>query len=318
MSFWGIWNQFFPPSPSFTEKDVGSGSQTNKVFIVTGANSGKCLGLHLVKLLYPTGATVYLAGRSPDKIQRAIEEITSTSPPPSSPATLKPLYLDLADLTTIKPAATSFAAQETRLDVLWNNAGINCPPGVSYTKQNVEIHVGANCVGPLLYTQELLPLLRSTAQIAVKDSVRVVWSGSIHIEMTSPPGGVDFDRIENPKAVDRVDYGISKAGNYFLAYEGARRWGKDGRNLYTPMYDNENWVFLELLKKLVLYGGKHGARTMLYAGLSPQVNESNNGTYIWPWGRNLPPARPDVVQAVAEGKAALFWEWCERHSESYR
>ncbi|KAF2971437.1 hypothetical protein GQX73_g2129 [Xylaria multiplex] len=48
---------------------------------------------------------------------------------------------------------------------------------------------------------------------------------------------------------------------------------------------------------------------MLYAGLSPQVNESNNGTYMWPWGRNLPPARPDVVQAVAEGKATQFWKW---------
>ncbi|KAI0402499.1 hypothetical protein F4802DRAFT_575301 [Xylaria palmicola] len=126
--------------------------------------------------------------------------------------------------------------------------------------------------------------------------------------------------------VDRVDYAISKAGNYFLAHEGARRWGKDGiisvcqnpGNLYTPMYDNEHWLSLELLKRLVLYRGEYGARTMLYAGLSPRINETNNGTYIRPWGRNLPPARPDVVQAAAEGKAAQFWEWCERVAEAYK
>ncbi|KAJ2989963.1 hypothetical protein NUW58_g3199 [Xylaria curta] len=135
--------------------------------------------------------------------------------------------------------------------------------------------------------------------------------------MTSPPGGVDFEHIENPKTVTRKDYAISKAGNYFLAHEGARRWGKDGSelslintlisvcqnpgNLYTPMYNNENWLFVEILKKFVLYGPKQGALTMLYAGFSPQINESTNGTYIWPWGRNIPPARPDVVQAAAEG-----------------
>lgn len=52
--------QFFPPSPTFTEKDVPS--QSGRVFIVTGGNAGS--GFELYKMLYTTGATVYMATRS--------------------------------------------------------------------------------------------------------------------------------------------------------------------------------------------------------------------------------------------------------------
>lgn len=40
MSLFSLWQQFFPPAPSFTEKDVVPGSQVGKVFIITGANAG--------------------------------------------------------------------------------------------------------------------------------------------------------------------------------------------------------------------------------------------------------------------------------------
>lgn len=52
--------QWFPPAPQITSKDVPS--QKGKVFIVTGGNAG--VGHALIKLLYPTGATIYMASRS--------------------------------------------------------------------------------------------------------------------------------------------------------------------------------------------------------------------------------------------------------------
>ncbi|GAW20238.1 hypothetical protein ANO14919_097370 [Xylariales sp. No.14919] len=316
MGLFEIWQQFFPPAPSFPEKDLAAGSQLDRVFIISGANSG--IGLALVKLLYPTGATIYLAGRTIAKIDAAIAQVVSVSPAPATPATLRSLHLDLSDLATIKPAAAAFAARESRLDVLWNNAGNGCPPG-TVTRQGLEAHVGANCVAPLLFTQELLPLLRATARIAPKNSVRVVWSGSVQIEMNAPRGGVDFARIEKPPTVTYEDYAASKAGNWFLALEGARRWGRDGiisvcenpGNLYTGIYENENWLFVAFLKAFVLYDARYGAYTMLFAGFSPELSESNNGAYIWPWGRVRPIARPDIVQAASEGQAAAFWKWCE-------
>jgi hypothetical protein len=54
--------QGFPPEPTFTAKDVPPGSQASRVFMVTGGNSG--IGFELCKILYATGATVYMATRS--------------------------------------------------------------------------------------------------------------------------------------------------------------------------------------------------------------------------------------------------------------
>lgn len=52
--------QVFPPAPSFTEKDVTA--QNGRVFMVTGGNAG--VGFELCRMLYATGATVYMASRS--------------------------------------------------------------------------------------------------------------------------------------------------------------------------------------------------------------------------------------------------------------
>lgn len=60
MSLYSTYNQFFPPKPTFTEKEVPS--QAGRVFIVTGGNSG--VGYELCKILYGKGATVYMTTRS--------------------------------------------------------------------------------------------------------------------------------------------------------------------------------------------------------------------------------------------------------------
>jgi NAD(P)-dependent dehydrogenase (short-subunit alcohol dehydrogenase family) len=321
--FVAIWRQAFPPTPVFTDKDIPSGSQVGKVFIVTGANSG--VGLELCKQLYKSGATIYMAGRSPARLETAIQQVKeSASPPPEHPATLKPLLIDLSDLTTVKPALDAFAAQETRLDIIWNNAGAGLPPG-SLTKQGIEAHIGTNCVAPFMFTRGLLPFLQAAARTSPKDSVRVVWTSSVQIELMSPPGGVNFAALEQPTTMTYMDYGASKVGNWFLATECARRWGKDGiisvsanpGNLNTPMFDTENWLAVAIFKILFLHPVRYGAYTNLYSGLSPEVNESRNGGYIWPWGREGLPERPDVIQAIADGKAKEFWEWCEKKCERH-
>jgi hypothetical protein len=53
-------NQWFPPNPIFTEAEVPS--QQGRVFIVTGGNGA--VGYELCKILYNTGATIYMASRS--------------------------------------------------------------------------------------------------------------------------------------------------------------------------------------------------------------------------------------------------------------
>jgi retinol dehydrogenase-12 len=74
-------------------------------------------------------ATVWIAGRSRPKAQKAIAVIKEASP--RSTGSIEFLELDLSNLASIKPAIQSFHAQSQRLDVLVNNAGV-CPPLSAY------------------------------------------------------------------------------------------------------------------------------------------------------------------------------------------
>lgn len=59
-AFRNLRSQWFPPTPSFIEKDVPP--QNGRVFIVTGGNTG--VGYELCKLLYSSGAKIYMTSRS--------------------------------------------------------------------------------------------------------------------------------------------------------------------------------------------------------------------------------------------------------------
>ncbi|KAI4671983.1 uncharacterized protein J4E78_000482 [Alternaria triticimaculans] len=163
-------SQFFPPAPAFTETSLPNLS--GKVYIVTGASAG--IGKELSRLLYTHHATVYIAARSAEKAHAAISYIKEACP--DSKGTLHYLHLDLDDLSGIKASAESFLAKESRLDVLFNNAGVMVPPVGSTTKQGYELQLGTNCVAPFLFTKLLTPILLETVKKEAKGSVRVIWA----------------------------------------------------------------------------------------------------------------------------------------------
>ncbi|XXH00898.1 hypothetical protein Hte_007249 [Hypoxylon texense] len=330
-----FWRQTFPPAPTFTENSLSR--QDGRVFIITGGNSG--VGLALVKLLYPTGATIYMASRSQERAEAAIASVIKDAvagnggKPVEGAGEIIFMPLDLNDLTTIKSSAAFFASRESRLDVLWNNAGIAGAPVGTKTAQGLEGHVGVNCVAPLLLTQELEPLLRNAAMSSPPGATRVVWTGSLSIEAFSPPGGVDvtlLDRLNrDAKGTqdDARDYGMSKAGNWFLAVEGARRWGSEtapGKGdalvsvaqnpgqINTAAYRHRSELLMKFLRP-TMYPPKMGAYTLLFAGLSPDIGLEQNGAYVFPFGRlQEKSTRQDIVKAIEDGKAQEFWKWCEK------
>ncbi|KAI9687310.1 MAG: hypothetical protein M1822_002353 [Bathelium mastoideum] len=323
MALWSIWTQYFPPKPTFTEANLSS--QKGRVFIVTGGNAG--VGFELCKMLYAADATVYMGSRSEERASAAIRQITSESP--KSKGKLVFLRLDLNDLASVKDAAAAFAAKETKLDVLWNNAGagaLSIPLG-SKTAQGTEAFMGMHCVGPLLFSKMLLPQLHTAVRSSNPGKVRVVWTASLLAEMSSPTNGVDFSLLEQgPKSAMQA-YSATKAGNYFLAVEWARRYGagetamvsvaQNPGNLRTGMFKGTPGLWMLVLNR-ILYPAKMGAYTELFAGLSPDITIDKNGAYIMPWGRiqeRFP--RADVVDAMkpedegGKGATKKFWEWCE-------
>lgn len=222
-SLYRAWTQAFPPKPHFTETHVPD--LTGKVYVVTGANTG--IGKEVAQILYGRNATVWIAARNKDKSLGAIEGIKQQHP--ASKGTLKFVRLDLADLTTISESAREILESETRLDVLFNNAGVMDPPQGSKTKQGYELQLGTNCLGHHLFTKLLTPLLKSTAKTAPKDSVRVVWVSSSALDALSPRGGVELDNLDYQKSRSSyTKYGVSKTGNFYQNAVFARQVKQDG------------------------------------------------------------------------------------------
>ena len=82
-------------------------------------NSG--IGYETTLQLALHGARVYIAGRSPDRMKKAMEQMKASN---GRQLDLHMLEMDLQSLVSVKKGAEAFMKQESRLDILINNAGV--------------------------------------------------------------------------------------------------------------------------------------------------------------------------------------------------
>lgn len=184
----------------FTDADVPD--QSGKCFIVTGANTG--IGFEAARVLAGRGARVLLACRDAGKAQEAIGRIGGGD--------VGHLPLDLADLASVRRAA-DIAAQEPRIDVLLNNAGVMFPP-LTRTEQGFELQWGVNHLGTFALTALLLPKLAETA------GSRVVVTASL----AHNRGNIQWDDLNAGKGYNRAArYSDSKLANMLHFAELDRR-----------------------------------------------------------------------------------------------
>ncbi|KAH8647138.1 hypothetical protein BX600DRAFT_150936 [Xylariales sp. PMI_506] len=316
---------FFIPAPTLTEKNCPD--QTGRVFIITGGYSG--VGFELCKILYAHNAIVWIAGRSEYKAERAILSIKKASP--RSNGKIKFLRLDLADLSTIKPAVQSFTAQESRLDVLVNNAGIMYPPKGSVDAQGHELQMGTNCLGHYLLYQLLSPLLAQTAASSPTASVRVAWAASIAVHVDCPqPHGLVLGADGPADQGVTHNYGQTKVGNAFFAREFAKSTPQTGvvhaafnpGNLLTGL--QRHWTGFDywFTTTFLVYPAIYGAYTELWAVLTPELTPDKSGAYVYPWGRfgPLPVGVEAAIKGESEGGTGIadrFLEWCKKQTEAF-
>jgi NAD(P)-dependent dehydrogenase (short-subunit alcohol dehydrogenase family) len=177
---------FCTHSPFNPSKDIPD--LTGKVIIVTGGNNG--LGKEsILQLSKHNPSKIYLCARSSSKANLAIKSIKSVVPNTN----IIFLELDLASLASVKNAAETFLADNTRLDILINNAGIMAvPPGL--TSDGYEIQFGTNYLGHALFTSLLLPILVSTSS-APNSDVRIVNVSSIGVGL-APKAGLVLDQVK--------------------------------------------------------------------------------------------------------------------------
>jgi NAD(P)-dependent dehydrogenase (short-subunit alcohol dehydrogenase family) len=131
------------------------------VILVTGSTDG--LGKSTAQDLAGAGATVLLHGRDPERGDAAVREIRQETGNDR-------LHYYLADFSSLKEVhrlADEITADQDRLDVVVNNAGIGAgrrgQTGRDLSRDGYELRFAVNYLAPFLLTRLLLPLVRRAA-----------------------------------------------------------------------------------------------------------------------------------------------------------
>src|SRR4051812_35769150 len=181
---------------------------SGKTAVVTGANSG--LGYETAVALAGHGANVVLACRDEKRGTEALERVRREAPQASAELSL----LDLADLTSVRKFAESYAGERSQLDILVNNAGVMALDERRQTADGFEMQFGTNHLGHYALTGLLLP------QLLARPGGRVVSVTSFGHKV----GRINFDDLQWERSYRKwLAYGRSKLANLLFTFEFDRR-----------------------------------------------------------------------------------------------
>ncbi|KAF3005259.1 hypothetical protein E8E14_005746 [Neopestalotiopsis sp. 37M] len=257
---------------------------SGQVIIVTGGTAG--LGLECIRQLSTHNpAHIYLAARSQEKADTVIRELRD-SIPEACPITF--LSLDLSSFSSVKAAAAAFLRQETRLDILMNNAGIMMTPE-GLTEDGYEVQFGTNVMGPALFTLLLLPLLQQTAKLNPQTRVVNLSSAS---EKVAPSDLYPFAELKTPMSSRHTTarYTMSKIAcvHYTSAlaqlYKEPKFISVHPGMVATNLHHNSTGIFLKPFLNAAIYFAtpvEKGARSQLWAAVSP---DARSGEFYGPVG----------------------------------
>eukprot|EP00736_Rhodelphis_marinus_P000403 Rmarinus@m.18171 len=270
-------------SSSTTSTDVMNANGkyvTGKTFVITGANTG--LGLEASKALASQGAHVVMACRSPERGQKALEEVKSVA----KDANVQLMELDLSSFASVRKFADEIKSAGTEIDVLINNAGImGCPHNL--TVDGNEAHFGTNHLGHFLLTNLLLPQMRGTEE----DPGRIVILAS-YAHTFAYPGGIRFDDLKGENKYVRMGaYGQSKLANILHARALERRLREAKRPIHayslhpgaiiTNLYKDLNFVEMGVsyMASAFFKSVPQGTATTLFCASDPRIKDKG-GLYF--------------------------------------
>ena len=134
---------------------------TDKIALVTGANSG--LGLGAAQQLVREGATVYIAGRRADKLDEAAASMGEHA---------VPVVCDVTVQDDLDEMFATITERSGRLDAVVANAGVATYGSMgAYTREHVDTTLDVNLKGVLFTVQGALPLLPDGASVVIMSSV---------------------------------------------------------------------------------------------------------------------------------------------------
>lgn len=261
-------------------------------------------------------SAIYITARDIQKGRLTIADIKTTIP--NTKVTV--LQMDLASLKSVQNAAKQFLESSSRLDLLFNNAGIMTAPA-GLTEDGYELQFGTNHLGHALLTKLLLLTLVKTAQLPGTD-VRII-TVSATAYSHAPDGGIRFDLLRSTQEENNkiVRYCQSKLANILYSNELARRFpsipavslhpGIVETGLSKPMRDAHlsAQIFVAITGLVVLVTPQQGALNQLRAATSKDVR---SGESYNPIGKMAGPSLSKNTEL-----AKKLWDWSEKELQSY-
>ncbi len=260
---------------TYAEADVPA--LDGRTVFVTGANTG--IGYEAARVFAARGARVLLGCRSEEKGTQAVDAIREGHPG----ADVAAIPLDLAELASVRRAA-AIVNEESRLDLLVNNAGVMVPPK-TLTADGFESQFGINHLGHFALTGHLLPKLMA------QPGARVVNVASSAHRF----GRIDFDDLQAERSYQAgARYGMSKLANLLFTLELQNRLDAQHQNAVavachpggadTELGRHINprlTAVIQPLARLVLNSAAEGALPTLRAATDEAVK---GGEYFGPSG----------------------------------
>lgn len=195
---------------------------TGTSFLITGSTDG--IGRHTARLLYRSGATVYIHGRSSSRVEQTIEELTADhessdrSPPIGFVA-------DLSSFSDVRRFAQDLRRRmETPLTGLINNAGVYLPQRTT-TTDGFETTWQVNVASPFLLTSLLL------SEDLVKEKI-------VNVASISAAYSIDLNNTQHEIGYSAHGaYSLSKLANIVFSNALASRLAASGSSITSNALD---------------------------------------------------------------------------------
>ena len=242
-----------------------------KVAIVTGATAGT--GLEVAKNLAKRGAKIIIAGRNPEKLLNAKNDIIKSS----GNNNIVTGAMDFVSLKSIRNFANNINTLEPRLDILINNIGaIGLEDRL--TADNLHLMMQVNYFGAFLLTFLLFPLMKASAPSRVINvSSLALILGKIEIDHMNDVGRYsNFGIYCNAKLADvlftiEMDKRIKGSGVSVYSMDPGL-----GKSEFFRHYNSTLWkTFFNTA--LTIFGRPlHRVATMpVFLAVDPRVEESS-------------------------------------------
>jgi dehydrogenase/reductase SDR family member 12 len=280
---------------------AGPPRMDGKVVLVTGAASG--IGLATAKGFARLGASTLVLARDEQRAGQACAQVLSAVPG----SEVRGVGCDLSSLVAIESFAERFAADEQRLDVLVNNAGM-MPEERQRSVDGHELMFATHVLAPFALTALLADLLARTAPGRVIN----VSSGGMY-NQSLPAEDLESDRDQyGPKKL----YARTKREQVVITEQWAQRLQDNGVVVHAM---HPGWVDTDAVKQSmplfrtmtrpILRNCEQGADTIVWLGAASEPLHSTG--LFWQDRRPRPTHYRLGASPESEPERRRLWEYCE-------